>query len=228
MDAVGWATIIGTAVAGASLYYTVRRIAGGALNSRNTSAASGSFAMGYKSQINVGTADQPGAVKPADGSGGKGGGGTIVRGRGEIIGGPGGDGGDPNSGRGGDGGSGTAIDAVYARIVGGAGGNAGQTDGRGGRAAASGIEIAGGPTSLWIYGRGGLGANAPEYNRRLGILTAIREEYLAVFQDEAPFVNAGIDQVPVNWVNSRLEELGETWRVEMREGGYKMPPLAAP
>ena len=49
-----------------------------------------------------------------------------------------------------------------------------------------------------------------------------------MFQDEAPFVNAGIDQVPVNWVNSRLEELGETWRVEMREGGYKMPPLAAP
>ena len=69
MDAVGWATIIGTAVAGASLYYTVRRIAGGALNSRNTSAASGSFAMGYKSQINVGTADQPDAATPADGRG---------------------------------------------------------------------------------------------------------------------------------------------------------------
>ena len=75
---------------------------------------------------------------------------------------------------------------------------------------------------------GVLGANAPQYNRRLSILTAIRKEYLGVFPDEAPFVNAGIDQVPVNWVNSRLKELGETWRVAMGEGGYKLPPLAAP
>jgi hypothetical protein len=57
------------------------------------------------------------------------------------------------------------------------------------------------------------------------LLTKIRAEYLETFPDERPFIEAGIDQVPVNWVNKRLQELSEPWRVELDNGGYKMPPL---
>ena len=80
---------------------------------------------------------------------------------------------------------------------------------------------------MWKYGRGGLGGNSTEYDRRLGILTTIRQGYLREFPDEAPFINAGVDQVPVAWVNKRLEEIGENWRVEMDDAGYKMPPLSS-
>jgi hypothetical protein len=45
------------------------------------------------------------------------------------------------------------------------------------------------------------------------------------FPEEMPFVNAGVDPVPLNWVNKRLEELGEIWQVEMGNGGYVLPPL---
>ena len=82
-----------------------------------------------------------------------------------------------------------------------------------------------GPTSMWRFGRGGAGANAPEYNRRLSLLASIRRDYLDAFPHEVPFVDAGVDPVPVNWVNKRLEELGEVWRVEMGESGYVLPPL---
>jgi hypothetical protein len=39
-----------------------------------------------------------------------------------------------------------------------------------------------------------------------------------------------LHQVPTRWVNKRLEELGETWRVspEFKDGGYEMPPLSKP
>jgi hypothetical protein len=45
------------------------------------------------------------------------------------------------------------------------------------------------------------------------------------FPEEVPFVDAGVDPVPVNWVNKRLEELAESWRVELSDGGYVLPPL---
>ncbi len=81
------------------------------------------------------------------------------------------------------------------------------------------------PTNMWPYGRGGAGSNAPEYNRRLLILVAIRRDYIGIFPDEASFINAGVDPVPVAWVNKRLEESGEVWRVEMGAAGYILPPL---
>jgi hypothetical protein len=67
---------------------------------------------------------------PPDGTGGKGGSGSIEGGGGTIVGGRGGEGGI--SGRGGDGGSGS-IKGRSGVIVGGDGGNAGTADGRGGR-----------------------------------------------------------------------------------------------
>jgi hypothetical protein len=87
------------------------------------------------------------------------------------------------------------------------------------------LERNGAPTSLWRYGKGGAGANAPEYNRRLDLLNQIRREYMESFPEEVPFLEAGVDVVPTNWVNKRLEELGEQWTVELDRGGYVLPPL---
>jgi hypothetical protein len=158
----------------------------------------------------------------SDSIGGTGGGGTIVGNRGTVIGGHGGDGG--TGGRGGDGGSGF-IQGDDGLVVGGDGGSCGTPDGRGGRAARSPMERMEAPTNMWQYGRGGAGANSPEYDRRINLLTTIRREYMDAFPDEVPFINAGVDSVPVNWVNKRLEELGEDWRIEMGEAGYILPPL---
>jgi hypothetical protein len=245
VDAVGWATIIGTGAAIVigvpTLYFTMRggpgdggaisdvSGSGATVSAGKVEAAPGGFAMGHNGQISVGTASPPVDVPtPADGRGGRGGSGTIIGGSGEIVGGRGGEGGAPNGGRGGDGGGGTVVGPGPVRIIGGAGGGAGQYDGRGGRAAPGGSEVNNGPTMFWKYGRGAIGGNATEYNRRLAILTMIRQEYFREFPDETQFINAGVEQVPVNWVNKRLEELGETWRVELQDGGYKMPPLASP
>ena len=156
------------------------------------------------------------------GVGGKGGGGTISGGGGTIIAGRGGDGGA--AGRGGDGGSGS-ITGGSGTIIAGNGGNAGTPDGRGGRPTPSPGEVEGRPTELWKYGRGGAGANAPEYDRRLALLTTFRREYMTRFSDAAPFIDAGVDVVPVAWINKRLEECGEAWRVELKDGVYRLPPL---
>lgn len=157
-----------------------------------------------------------------DGQGGAGGSGTIEGDRGIVIGGRGGRGG--LGGRGGDGGSGF-VRGNDAMIIGGDGGDTGGWDGRGGRGARSPMERNGAPTSLWLYGKGGAGANAPEYDRRLALLTQIRREYMDAFPDEVQFIEAGVDPVPTNWVNKRLEELGEQWAVELDQGGYVLPPL---
>jgi hypothetical protein len=158
------------------------------------------------------------------GIGGDGGGGTIAGGGGTIVGGRGGSGGSPDSGRGGKGGSGS-ISGGNGLIIGGDGGNAGGWDGRGGKPTRSPGEVAGMATEMWKYGRGGGGANAPEYNRRLAVLASVRSEYVSAFPDTAPFIEAGVDTVPATWVNKRLEELGEGWRVTLTDGGYSMPPL---
>jgi hypothetical protein len=59
----------------------------------------------------------------------------------------------------------------------------------------------------------------------LSLLSIIRREYMDAFPHEGPFIEAGIDPVPLNWVNKRLEELGERWRAEMGHGGYILPAL---
>ena len=156
------------------------------------------------------------------GVGGAGGGGKIIGNRGAIIGGRGGAGGVGGAGGAGGGGY---IEGDDGLIVGGDGGNCATPDGRGGRAVPGAVERMGGPTQLWVYGRGGAGGNAAEYDRRLAILKTIRLEYMAMFRDEVPFVDAGIDPVPIHWVNKRLEELHERWRVRMGDGGYLLPAL---
>jgi len=89
------------------------------------------------------------------------------------------------------------------RARGGNGGNCGQADGRGGRRTKSPGELENLPTAMWPYGYGGNGANAPEYDRRLDILTQIRTEYAQAFPTDKPFVDAGVDPVPLDWVNKK-------------------------
>jgi hypothetical protein len=108
---------------------------------------------------------------------------------------------------------------------GGDGGNAPQADGRGGRRSRGPGEKLNLPTMMWGFGYGGRGADTPEYTRRLKLLTQIRAEYIAKFPDDVPYIEAGIDPVPENWVNKRLEEMGETWRVTLGDAGYVLPPL---
>ena len=147
------------------------------------------------------------------------GGNAKVYGKNSIA--EGGAGGEGGIGKGGDGGDAEAHgDYSYAR--GGDGGNAAQFDGRGGRRTTSPAECLNFPTALWVYGCGGAGANSPEYNRRLAILTEIRREYCNSFPDDAVFIDAGVDQVPVRWVNKRLEEKNENWQITMQNSGYKM------
>jgi len=161
------------------------------------------------------------AIYPS-GHGGEGGGGTIVGNRGTVIGGRGGNGGA--SGSGGKGGSGF-IQGDDGLIIGGDGGDSGTADGRGGRGARGPTERLGFSTSTWGFGRGGTGRNHPEYDRRVNVLREVRNEYISKFPLDAPFIEAGIDQVPTDWVNQRLTELGEPWRVQLGHDGYVLPNL---
>jgi hypothetical protein len=149
---------------------------------------------------------------------GTGGGGSIVGDDGKIIGGIGCPGG-------GNGGGGT-IKGNKGTIIGGDAGCGPTPDGRGGRTGRTPGDVAEMPTNLWQYGRGAPGANAPEYDRRLDILRRVHREYLEKFPDTAAFIEAGVDQVPISWVNTRLKELEETWRVSIENGSLKLPPLA--
>ncbi|MFI5711984.1 hypothetical protein [Kribbella sp. NPDC051620] len=147
------------------------------------------------------------------GRGGDGGSGTILGNRGTVIGGNAGRGG--TGGSGGHGGSGTVV-GDDALVIGG--------DGRGGRGARGPTERYGFDTSTWGYGRGGRGPDTREYTRRLEVLTQIRQEYLDRFAEDAPYILAGIDAVPIAWVNQRLDELGEGWHVVRGDEGYVLPP----
>ena len=113
--------------------------------------------------------------------------------------------------------------AVY--VQGGAGGGAGTPDGRGGVPALGPSERMGGPTRSWRYGMGGAGGNHPEYERRLGVIAQALSDYHTEFPDRARYVNLGIDLPPERWINARLAEAGEPWRVWLHEGRLVLPKL---
>jgi hypothetical protein len=154
--------------------------------------------------------------------GGDGGLATAIDG-GEARGGKGGAGSDCS--KGGRGGDANAVGAK-SRAWGGDGGNGGSPDGRGGRRTRCAGEVTSLPSYVWGYGYGGAGADHPEYQRRLSVLIGIRQEYREKFPHDWHYIEAGIDVVPVAWVNTRLSEIGENWRVEgLVEAGYVLPRL---
>lgn len=160
--------------------------------------------------------------KRFQGIGGDGGSGIIFGNRGTIIGGKGGDAGV--SGVGGNGGGGF-VRGDDALIIGGDGGSGATADGRGGRAPLGPTARLGFSTDMWGFGAGGSGANAPEYDRRIQLLSKYCDEFKAKFPERARFVNAGIDRVPLDWVNQRLVEENENWSVDAGADGYVLPPL---
>jgi len=156
------------------------------------------------------------------GVGGEGGSGTIIGDRGLVIGGKGGNSGV--AGVGGKGGSGF-INGNDGVIIGGNGGNGATADGRGGKPAKGPAERFGMDSFMWGYGRGGAGANHPEYDRRVKLLSAICLEYKTKFPEDGLYIDAGIDRVPADWVNQRLLEFHESWCVLDCETGFSLPSL---
>lgn len=146
-----------------------------------------------------------------DAPGGRGGSGHVTGARATVTGGRGGRGGI--TGPGGDGGSGfvTGDDAI---IIGGDGGDAGQPGGVGGRGGRGPSDRFGTPSNLWGAGRGGRGSCTPECSRILEVLSGVCREYSERFPDEAPYIDAGLEQVPTDWLNQRLVEMDERWRVD--------------
>ena len=87
------------------------------------------------------------------------------------------------------------------------------------------VEEMGGPTRMWAYGTGGDGANHPEYERRLTLVERLIKEYAVAFPNRARFIRTGIDPVPETWINKRLEEVGENWRIAQQNGRLVMPRI---
>ena len=143
----------------------------------------------------------------------------------------GGEGGEYGNYRGGTGGSAAitgganGAGVVCTHIRGGRGGGVGDSSGRGAMGARSPMEENGSSTATWMYGCGGNGGNHPEFDRRVKVLLRFIDEYFVAFPDRATFIRAGIDLMPENWINKRLEEEAESWRVEQRDGRFIMPNL---
>jgi hypothetical protein len=156
-----------------------------------------------------------------DGRGGRGGSGYAIGTRSTAIGGRGGRGGE---GPGGDGGHGYAAgdDSVS---MGGHGGDGRQPGGQGGRGGRGPTDRFGTPSHMWGIGRGGRGGNTPEFIRLSEVLHSICGEYLLRFPQDAPSINAGLEQVPTDWLNQRLVELGERWRVDGDEAFRRLRSL---
>lgn len=114
---------------------------------------------------------------------------------------------------------------VSFELKGGSGGGVQDGTGRGAPGAKSPFEEREEATSLWTYGFGGDGMNHPEFVRRLELLETFINEYYEIFPNRAPFVRVGIDLMPEKWVNKRLGEVGEAWRVIQREGRFILPRI---
>jgi hypothetical protein len=46
------------------------------------------------------------------------------------------------------------------------------------------------------------------------VLAEVCEEYIELIPEDVPYIAAGLEQVPTDWLNQRLAELGEKWRVD--------------
>lgn len=155
-----------------------------------------------------------------DGAGGRGGGGNAVGNRSLIVGGRGGKGGTPCGGRGGDGGGGDAV-GQGSVVIGGDGGDASRIDGRGGAGGASPLKGLSpellesfGLTGDEGYGQGGTGANSAEYERSLRVLSLLAAEYVAAHPHTRLIPMPGVLMPPAEWVNGRLSQMQESFRVE--------------
>jgi hypothetical protein len=167
----------------------------------------------------------PSMPVPADGNGGRGGGGNALGKDAVIIGGRGGRGSILGTGSGGDGGGGDAI-GTGSMVIGGDGGDAGRIDGRGGAGGASPLKRLSpeklkswGLTGNEGYGQGGAAANSPEYDRSLRVLSLLSAEYASKNPKDQLSPMPGVLMPPVGWVNGRLSEMRESFYVELIDNG---------
>lgn len=160
-----------------------------------------------------------------DGQGGKGGGGNAIGKDSVVLGGRGGRGGGPGGGRGGNGGGGDAV-GEGSMVIGGDGGGGGRSDGRGGAGGASPLKRLSpeklkfwGLTGNEGYGQGGRGANSAEYDRSLKVLSLLSAEYASQNPGGHMVSMPGVLMPPVDWVNDRLSQMHETFRIELIDNG---------
>ena len=169
-----------------------------------------------------------------DGQGGRGGGGNAVGKDSLVVGGKGGKGGGRGEGRGGDGGGGDAS-GEGSMVIGGDGGDAGRGDGRGGTGGESPLKklspellASFGLSGNEGFGQGGRGANSLEYEESLRVLCRLSAEYSSLQLDGHMIPMPGVLMPPVEWVNGRLTQMREAFRVELIDNGTDFIVQPAP
>jgi len=177
----------------------------------------------YKTELEraIANKEHRGATAQLDGQGGRGGGGNAAGRNSLVVGGRGGKAGGPGGARGGDGGGGDAS-GEGSIVIGGDGGDAGRADGRGGAGGASPLKklsaevlASFGLTGSEGYGQGGRGASSAEYDRSLRLLCRLSGEYASAHPSSPMTPMLGVLMPPVEWVNDRLSDLRESFRVEL-------------
>lgn len=166
------------------------------------------------------------------GPGGRGGDASVVGNNSSAAGGRGGRGGVEPGMPGGD----AHADSDHMNVYGGQGGEAPQYDGRGGRGGrpadpefGSILGIKARPRHMrWPYdepvtepGRGGDGADTPQYKARRIIVEHIKACYFAArgLPRDDVWWDRGV--VPLNWINSELAAAGHRWRVALVDDEYE-------
>jgi hypothetical protein len=64
-----------------------------------------------------------------------------------------------------------------------------------------------------------------ETSRRKSLIATLRQEYVFSHDGLSPAFLAGSEPVPPDWMNKRLEKMGELWRVRVREIEYEIFPV---
>lgn len=73
--------------------------------------------------------------------------------------------------------------------------------------------LVGKPVEKRLFGQLTTGAGEEEPKRRTGILNALRNEYILSHDNISSAMLAGLEMPPADWLNKRLAQLGESWRV---------------
>jgi hypothetical protein len=68
----------------------------------------------------------------------------------------------------------------------------------------------------------------PESTRRNVLLQNLRQEYILSHDGLSPALLAGTEPVPADWMNKRLEQMGQSWRVRVNGSEYQILPPNSP
>jgi hypothetical protein len=61
-----------------------------------------------------------------------------------------------------------------------------------------------------------------ENSRRNSVVGKLRQEYVLSHDGLSPALLAGTEPVPPDWMNTRLEQMGELWRVRVKGTEYEI------